>query len=167
VGQYFLLANLDRREYIDPHKIGGALKLWEWCANDFCRLLPFLLRQSDSLGGGDLHDPEGYEYAGRWAGDRIVLVGDYDSSGLYHEVRESYTDISVDAAIEFNTFMGDVDLMIEVERGGPCSSGFCSRCGKLVSHYETLHRSFDVCGCSARARRGLYTRPDIVIGVRR
>jgi hypothetical protein len=28
---------------------------------------------------------EAFEYAGRWAGDSVVLVGDYDESGLYNE----------------------------------------------------------------------------------
>jgi len=166
MGQYFLLVNLDKREYIDPHKIGGLLKLWEWCANDFCRILPFLLRKSDSTGGGDLRGPEGYDYAGRWAGDRVVLIGDYDSSDLYQEVRESYRDIAVEAAIEFNTFMGDMDLMIEVERGGPAFR-FCPKCGKPIRHFETRHQSFDLCGCSGRARRGPYMRPDLVIGLGR
>ena len=90
MGQYFLLANLDKQEYVHPHHIGGLLKLWEWCANRQAGVIPYLLRKSSETGGGDVDDPEKLLYAGRWASDRIVLIGDYDQSKLYDTVVDTY-----------------------------------------------------------------------------
>jgi len=104
VGQYFIIVNLDKKEYIKP----AVLKLWEICANNDCRILPYLLATNNQDGTGlmkavkgeldeikkkiDLHKykilhyNKEYKYAivekrlkyfGRWCGDRIAVVGDY------------------------------------------------------------------------------------------
>ena len=67
-----------------------------------------------STGGGDIEvEPSELKYCGRWAGDRIVVIGDYDSSGLYDEVKKKgWKDISVGVAKEFNEFIGDDDLKV-------------------------------------------------------
>jgi len=54
--------------------------------------LVFLLRKSNETGGGDYFGDDAV--VGSWAGDRIVLVGDYDESGLYGVARKSYSSIS-------------------------------------------------------------------------
>jgi hypothetical protein len=41
---------------------------------------------------------------GRWAGDEVYLVGDYDSSGLYHESHD-YRNISRELVESWNSFM--------------------------------------------------------------
>ena len=43
---------------------------------------------------------------GRWAGDRVALVGDYDDSGLYQEARR-FANISEKLVEEWNRFVGD------------------------------------------------------------
>jgi hypothetical protein len=48
---------------------------------------------------------EANEYAGRWAGDGIALVGDYDDSGLYKA--EDLTDITDPLIEEFVEFVGE------------------------------------------------------------
>ncbi|MBL9094919.1 MAG: hypothetical protein JNL96_27115, partial [Planctomycetaceae bacterium] len=98
MGQYFKLVNLDKREVVCPWCIGGGAKLWEWAASTQGAVLTLLLRKSDEGGGGDYY---GYHkgigeggaidcplspIAGRWAGDRIALVGDYDSSKLWQQL---------------------------------------------------------------------------------
>jgi hypothetical protein len=93
MGQYFYIVNLDKKEYLHPHKMGSGLKLWEICASNLPRVLPLLLRQSSEGGGGDYHG-ENTDIVGRWAGDRITVVGDYDESKLYNEAKESYKEIS-------------------------------------------------------------------------
>jgi len=40
MGQYFIIVNLDKKEYIDPP---DAAKLWEICANNSVRMLAYLL----------------------------------------------------------------------------------------------------------------------------
>jgi len=103
MGQYFLLASISKREFVDPHKIGYGLKLWEWCANRQCGVIPFLMAMGDDDGGA---------LRGRWAGDKVVLIGDYDESKLYNEVRETYTEISEWLIEAYNDFIGIEDRFI-------------------------------------------------------
>lgn len=106
MGQYFIPVDLDKKEYIDPHKLGTGLKLWEQLANwpgTGAALIVLCAAQREERGGGDFdmvvnwHGPERQlprdniqpgpmpaDYAtiaqrtiGRWAGDRIAIVGDY------------------------------------------------------------------------------------------
>ena len=90
MGQYFKAVNLKKREYVCPWCLGGVAKLWEWSANPWGAVFPLLLRKSTEGGGGDYHGPT-YEtdktvIAGRWAGDPVVLVGDYDDSKLWDKL---------------------------------------------------------------------------------
>jgi hypothetical protein len=73
-----MVANLTKREFIDPHRLGCGLKFWEQIANHpgtGSALLILLAGTRQSRGGGDL-DSEA-EVIGRWAGDFVVLAGDY------------------------------------------------------------------------------------------
>ncbi len=135
MGQYWMPVNLDKKEYILPHTLGAGLKLWEQLANHPSTggaLVILLAAQREPRGGGDFdmeenwHGPErifpkhnatpgpmpedypslAARTIGRWAGDRIALVGDYaedsdlpeefKASEIFHECREggSYTDIT-------------------------------------------------------------------------
>jgi hypothetical protein len=102
MGQYFLLANEDKEEFVCPWEVGGLAKFYEWLWNDQARLLVWLLRRGSETGGGDVEDPAVYQTLGRWAGDRVSLVGDYDESGLYQKARERYRDISALLYQEYN-----------------------------------------------------------------
>ena len=106
MGQYYVLVNLDKEEVVNPHAIGGMAKLYEWCANTQAFVIPYLLAKSDSAGGGDAWKDSIKElkYCGRWAGDRIALVGDYDSSELYQKA-DDFTDISAALIKEFLNFV--------------------------------------------------------------
>ncbi len=105
MGQYWQPVNLTKREYISPHKLGCGLKLWEQLANHpgtGAALLILTAAMPEPRGGGDFdldenwHGPErtrehnvtpgpmpedypaiAKRTIGRWAGDRIALVGDY------------------------------------------------------------------------------------------
>jgi len=136
MGQYWKVVNLDKHEYVLPHRLGSGLKLWEQLANSpgtgealvvLCAAMP------EARGGGDFdldenwHGPERTDMSsagpmpdeypaiaartiGRWAGDRIALVGDYaQDSDLAPEHKAStiygrcdddgdYTDVSDDVA---------------------------------------------------------------------
>lgn len=108
MGQYFLIANLDKKEYLSPHQMGTGAKLWEIAANCQQGILPYLLRQSDVKDGiGDLNPDrtQSYPNAGRWAGDRIVVVGDYDESGLYDKIDDKeWSEITPQAGEDYNAF---------------------------------------------------------------
>lgn len=80
MGQYWKPVNLDKREYIDPRKLGAGLKLWEQLANPpgvGAALVILLACMPERRGGGDLNESP---IVGRWAGDRITFVGDYSEA---------------------------------------------------------------------------------------
>lgn len=83
MGQYHYPVNLSKREFLNPHKLGDGLKLWEQAASDAgtCAALCILLAASNGRGGGDFHTDEASSVVGRWAGDRIAWVGDYAEDG--------------------------------------------------------------------------------------
>ena len=104
MGQYYFPVDLDKLEYLHPHKFGDGLKLREFgesgCGTMFA--LAALLSNGNGRGGGDIFSPtyfkaeEAYfaaedrkevkfpnatklnsQLIGSWAGDRIVIGGDY------------------------------------------------------------------------------------------
>ena len=81
MGQYHFIVNLDKREFINPHKLGVGLKACEqlWSPAGTAQALFVLLVCSNGRGGGDLAETQGVNerVIGRWAGDRIAVVGDY------------------------------------------------------------------------------------------
>jgi hypothetical protein len=110
MGQYWFAVNLDKKEFVNPHQLGAGLKLWEQLANHpgtGAALVILCAAMPEPRGGGDLdlnenwHGPErtfpkynispapmpdDYQTVarrtiGRWAGDRIALVGDYAEDG--------------------------------------------------------------------------------------
>lgn len=112
MGQYWKPVNLDKKEYLHAHDLDGGLKLLEqtWSAGGVAGALVLLLAASpEKRGGGDAPDTT---TVGRWAGDRIVFVGDYskdsdmpsipDFGSLYEKLDddsgEGYVNISAIAA---------------------------------------------------------------------
>ena len=99
MGQYYLTVNLDRREYLDPHKFGDGLKLCEFGQSGQGTLwaLAALLQDGNDGSGGDIRVPKEHaaqtkEWLGRWAGDRITIAGDYaegNKRGLPHDVEDA------------------------------------------------------------------------------
>ena len=111
MGQYHVPINLDKKEWIHPHHLDDGLKIREWGhGGTTSRALVLLLSNSGvARGGGDYPDnPEIRAIAGRWAGDRVVVVGDYsvatdrcegedpDKPNLYTQTHEDpeWTNIS-------------------------------------------------------------------------
>ena len=58
------------------------------------------------------------EIAGRWAGDRVVLVGDYDESKLYQTIRSdaSYRNISEPLVETWNHFIELEERQLRYDR---------------------------------------------------
>lgn len=103
MGQYFKLINLDKKEQVIPWSIKCVAKFYEWVYGEHLKLLAYLLRKSDELGGGDIitDNLKELKYCGRWAGDRVLLIGDYDSSKLWSKT-ENYVDISKELKEEYD-----------------------------------------------------------------
>ena len=134
-----MIVNVDKEEYLHPHKFNEGLKLMEFgpTGDGMMFALAALLADGDGRGGGDLFincteeeftlDEDNYnrfqscggqyiyihKLFGSWAGDRIVIAGDYAdknyiplvddqlkeavSDNLYHYVQDeksNYKDIS-------------------------------------------------------------------------
>ena len=83
MGQYYVIANLDKRQYLSPHSFGSGLKLMEFSSDgeSIMQAVAILLADGNNRGGGDLrtHHP----LVGSWAGDRIVVAGDYADDGKF------------------------------------------------------------------------------------
>lgn len=80
MGQYHKLFNLDKKEFVHGHRIGTGLKLMEQVGFDKCAAsaLWLLVAASNGRGGGDA---KYHGFIGRWAGDRIAVIGDYAEPG--------------------------------------------------------------------------------------
>ena len=103
MGQYYLIVNLDKKQYLHPHRCGDGLKLLEFgcSATGTLTALAILLADGNGRGGGDLRSEN--PVIGSWAGDRIVIAGDYADEGkftgdpasnLYAVAGKEYQDIS-------------------------------------------------------------------------
>lgn len=77
MGQYYKVVNIDKKQYLHPHKLGDGLKLMEFgaSAEGTMMALAVLLSDGNGRGGGDLRSRD--PIVGSWAGDRIVIAGDY------------------------------------------------------------------------------------------
>jgi hypothetical protein len=81
MGQYWYPVNLDKHEFISPHVLGCGLKLAEQVGTfpgTGTALILLCAASPERRGGGDV---EPSKVLGRWAGDRIALVGDYAEDG--------------------------------------------------------------------------------------
>ena len=166
MGQYWKCVSLDKHEYIDPHKLGCGLKLWEQLANHpgtGAALIILCAAMPEARGGGDLdldenwHGPErtfpehnaspgpmpnnypaiAARTIGRWAGDRIAIVGDYaedsdlppefEASKIYGACSESGNEDPSDpdylATKSWTDISDDVCRVIEHELNGKFVGG--------------------------------------------
>lgn len=95
MGQYHLLVNLDKREFVHPHYLGDGLKAWEQFASGSggtASAAVFLMVCPEPRGGGDFHE----EIAGRWHGDRVVWVGDYAEPDDFEPVSAKDMELTAD-----------------------------------------------------------------------
>jgi len=87
MGQYYKIVNIKKKQYITPHTFGDGSKLmvFSMSANGVLAGLAILLADGNGRGGGDLHSEN--DIVGSWAGDNIVVAGDYADAGKF--VKES------------------------------------------------------------------------------
>jgi len=79
---YHLIVNIDKGEYLDPHAFGEGRHLREFGRTQslVAAALVWLLSRSNGQGGGDV---PAHILVGRWAGDRVVVVGEKCPAGIY------------------------------------------------------------------------------------
>lgn len=122
MGQYHILVNLDKREFVDPHALGLGLKQMEHLSTSqfqqvasLSDALYFLVMTSPDRGGGDF---EQTAISGQWAGDRCVILGDYTddsdlpyyigAGSLYEQISENAHGEWVDISEVVAEALGDV-----------------------------------------------------------
>ena len=83
MGQYYKIVNIKKKQYISPYIFGDGSKLMEFSmsANGVLAGLAILLADGNGRGGGDLHSTN--PIVGSWAGDNIVVTGDYADDGKF------------------------------------------------------------------------------------
>jgi hypothetical protein len=80
MGQSYLVVNLDKKEFLDPSKFGDGLKLLEFGLSEMGTMsgLAILLADGNNGGnGGDIKEDPVSGIVGHWAGDRVVIAGQY------------------------------------------------------------------------------------------
>jgi hypothetical protein len=138
MGQYHFVLNLDKKEYLHPHRLGDGLKLMEFglSAGGTMTALGLL------LAGCAINEPEDLvtqsPHLGAWAGDRLAIIGDYaeandlpdeDAAELYNQIfgekaDGSWTDRSP-AGRELIEAQGE--LIFEPREGGKPDSPWSAR----------------------------------------
>jgi len=99
MGQYFKIVNKTKKEVLEPHVFNSGYNHGSILANSsrgsVLQALGLLISTCD-------RDKTWQSFKGRWAGDEIIMVGDYHESELYNKSDNSrwYTDISGDVLIE-------------------------------------------------------------------
>lgn len=96
MGQAWKVVNLDKKESLFAHKFDEGYKFLEFgfsCGGTMSALAVLLAApESMGHGGGDL-DTRGPEI-GRWVGDRVVVLGEYNDDPKYAGVYKECVDIS-------------------------------------------------------------------------
>jgi hypothetical protein len=88
MGQYYLIVNAKKRQYLHPHKFQDGLKLMEFGASGSGTMMALaaLLADGNGRGSGDLRSES--PLIGSWAGDPIVITGDYADAGKHVSAEE-------------------------------------------------------------------------------
>lgn len=106
MGQYFIVVNLDKKEFLDPQRCGDGMKVGQIFGRGITlKVLGYLLMKSKSNPFKNVEGEEP-EMTGRWAGDRIAFVGDSDwgtgacFDGVFDRATDGkskeYADVSFD-----------------------------------------------------------------------
>lgn len=76
MGQYHKVLNLDKHEVVDPYGLGLGAKQYEQTGVEasLSDAIYLLVMTSPNRGGGDWPLTD---VSGRWAGDRVIVLGDY------------------------------------------------------------------------------------------
>lgn len=120
MGQYHILVNLDKREFVSPHGLGLGLKQREHNGafeGTLADALYFLTMTAPARGGGDYPQTA---ISGQWVGDRCIVLGDYTddadipnyigAGSLYEQICENthgeWIDITESVADELGMVFG-------------------------------------------------------------
>jgi len=114
MGQYYKVVNITKKQYISPHAFNDGAKLMEFGCSAMGTMtgLVLLLANGNGRGGGDFHgiDPNGL--VGSWAGDQIVISGDYSDDGVFCPDGVTNKNLYTLATEEFEDISAKVKTLI-------------------------------------------------------
>ena len=108
MGQYYKVVNTTKKQVMNPHSFGSGAKLMEFSSDRMSIMqgLAILLADGNGRGGGDLRSEN--PLVGSWAGDSIVIAGDYADEGKFVQ------DEKVNLYVESNDYEDISFKVIEV-----------------------------------------------------
>ena len=119
MGQYYKVVNTTKGEFLEPHSFGSGAKLMEFSSDGMSIMqgLAILLADGNNRGGGDLRSEK--DIVGSWAGDNIVITGDYADEGRFVPVK------GVGVKVNLYTYASEnfLDVSFEVIRA-LCDDGW-------------------------------------------
>lgn len=163
MGQYFVLASVERKEYVNCYAMGHGAKALEqsYGPAGMGQVLLLLLGTGMGRGGGDFHDPresalpsmgspgtpewethwsahkklfEDKAVLGRWAGTHVVFVGDYAEDDDCPQIVK-YAQIYSDARAGENGWTEISDL---VKPYMTANFGFDYRESEFAGHFRIV-----------------------------
>jgi hypothetical protein len=90
MGQYHIVCNVDKGEFLHPWKFGQGLKFLEFATSGDGILYGLATLIADSMGRGSGDLRVGNAIIGSWVGDRVIITGDY--GGKEHIPQEERRD---------------------------------------------------------------------------
>lgn len=158
MGQYYKIVNLDKRQYLIPHDFGDGLKLMEFgmSGHGTMTALAILLASGNGRGGGDLSSEK--PIVGSWAGDRIVIAGDYDDAfkhfGLSEEAQKAMggRDLGTENLYEYaeDHFENIAKDVLEAMKDDEYLRNDLLQSAAIQSSYSTRERSPLIAAFTAR-----------------
>lgn len=111
MAQIYIAVNIDQEEYIHPFNINVSAKMKPIFDSDFSKVISYLQFQREST--------EGFEYEstdseGRWAGDRVVLIGEY--SDEFTGVLKLFGEISEEVIPDLNSIESNTEYELRKEK---------------------------------------------------
>lgn len=127
MGEYHYIVNTRKRQYLDPNRFQDGLKLREFGSSGCGTMLGLAVLLADS---GEPYGPE--PIVGSWAGDPIVITGDY-SNKMEHVPPEDVLLYRVSLAWDKTTVKALKDKGLKPQDVEPNLYTVASQCYEDVS----------------------------------
>ena len=133
MGEYYIVANLDKRQYLDSNSLGMSVKLPGVMATPLPRILVWLLADGAPISGG-------WGMGGNWAGDRIVVAGDEGTSaGVFERAHAEFRDITIEAFEDLAAHCSNSDIKYREQ-------GLLDDDGRFISDWSSRTQTRDCNG---------------------
>lgn len=130
MGEYYIVANSDKRQYLNGNSLGMSVTLPGVMASPLSQILIWLLAEGTPISGG-------IGLRGTWAGDRIVVAGDEGSlTDLVERTHAEFQDITVEAFEDMAAHCSDSYIRY-------CEEGLLDNDGRFIPEWSSRGRTLD------------------------